>query len=85
MPRSRAIRLPLHLLPAVLVAALGLSSIAAAHSPSVSQAQGSTPAEAVVLEDATLSRAIGATLQGPPARWIGTVSTWRPASPWWSV
>ena len=36
-----------------------------AHAPSVSDVTGTSPAEAVVLEDPTLSRAIGATLAAP--------------------
>jgi hypothetical protein len=50
---------------AVLLAGLLVPVVAAAHSPSVTGSQGSTPAEAVVLEDATLSRAIGATIGEP--------------------
>lgn len=48
-----------------LLAVLLVPATAAAHSPSVTGSQGSTPAEAVVLEDATLSRAIGATIGEP--------------------
>jgi hypothetical protein len=48
-----------------LLAALLSSSSAVAHSPSVSHATTSGPQDAVVLTDATLSRAIGATLETP--------------------
>jgi hypothetical protein len=48
-----------------LLAALLVPGLAAAHSPSVSRATSSTPQDAVVLEDPTLSRAIGATLEAP--------------------
>jgi hypothetical protein len=48
-----------------LLAALLVPAPAAAHSPSVSQASSPTPQDAVVLEDPTLSRAIGATLEAP--------------------
>jgi hypothetical protein len=48
-----------------LLAALLVPGPAAAHSPSVSQASSATPQDAVVLEDPTLSRAIGATLEAP--------------------
>jgi hypothetical protein len=52
-------------LPPLLLLALIVPASAAAHSPSVSGAQASSPQDAVVLEDATLSRAIGATLATP--------------------
>jgi hypothetical protein len=45
--------------------ALLVPTAAAAHSPSVSGAEASSPREAVLLEDPTLSRAIGATLATP--------------------
>ena len=47
---------------AAMLAVLLVPAVAAAHSPSVTEAITSSPAEAVVLEDATLSRAIGATI-----------------------
>ena len=50
---------------AAVLASLLVPAAVAAHSPSVTGAQGSTPAEAVVLEDATLSRALGATIGEP--------------------
>jgi hypothetical protein len=50
---------------AALLACLVVPAAAAAHSPSVTGSQGSTPAGAMVLEDATLSRALGATIGEP--------------------
>jgi nitroreductase len=50
---------------AALLAGLLVPAAVTAHSPSVTRSQGSTPAEAVVLEDATLSRALGATIGEP--------------------
>jgi len=52
----------------VLLATLGallLPAVAVAHSPSVDRDAPATPAQAVVLEDPTLSRAIGATIAAP--------------------
>ena len=50
---------------AALLAVLLVPAAAAAHSPSVTEATTSSPSEAIVLEDATLSRAIGATIGEP--------------------
>lgn len=63
MSRSRPAR-PF-LLPVLVAGVLALPGPAAGHSPSVSEAEASTPTEPIVLEDATLSRAIGATLAEP--------------------
>jgi hypothetical protein len=52
-------------LTASLAAALLLPAAGAAHAPSVLEDGTSTSADAVVLEDPTLSRAIGATLEAP--------------------
>lgn len=52
-------------LPALVLLALLVPGAAAAHSPSVSGAEASSPQDAVLLEDPTLSRAIGATLATP--------------------
>jgi hypothetical protein len=49
----------------LLLTALLIPTTAAAHSPSVSGVEASSPQDAVVLSDPTLSRAIGATLQTP--------------------
>jgi hypothetical protein len=50
----------------ICLLALGLTShAAAAHSPSVSEMDGASPQDAIVLEDPTLSRAIGATIAVP--------------------
>jgi len=48
-----------------VAAALAVPWSASAHVPSVSQAQPSTPETAILLEDPTLSRAIGATIAEP--------------------
>lgn len=52
-------------LSASLLAVILLPMAAAAHSPSVSEADGASPQDALVLEDPTLSRAIGATISSP--------------------
>jgi hypothetical protein len=57
--------MPRLLLAAGLVAGLLVPTAAAAHSPSVTEATTSSPSDAIVLEDATLSRAIGATISQP--------------------
>jgi hypothetical protein len=48
-----------------LVAVLALATPAAAHAPMVVEPGNESPATAVILEDPTLSRAIGATLGAP--------------------
>ncbi len=50
---------------AVAIAAVLLPASAAAHAPSVLTDQSGSPDEAIVLDDPTLSRAIGATLEVP--------------------
>jgi hypothetical protein len=55
-------RLPL---VAVLLAGLLVPATAFAHSPSVVEGSATSPEAAIVLEDATLSRAIGATIEAP--------------------
>jgi len=50
---------------AATLALLLLPAAAAAHAPSVSNQDASSPEEAVVLDDPTLSRAIGAVLSEP--------------------
>lgn len=55
---------PLAPLAAVLAAAL-LPTAAVAHAPSVLEDQSSSAGDAVVLDDPTLSRAIGATIDEP--------------------
>jgi hypothetical protein len=52
-------------LPAAALALLVAAAPVAAHAPSVVQAGNESPATAHVVEDPTLSRAIGATLDGP--------------------
>jgi hypothetical protein len=52
-------------LPAAALALLVAAAPVAAHAPSVIQAGNESPATAHVVEDPTLSRAIGATLGGP--------------------
>jgi len=52
-------------LPAAVLALLVAAAPAAAHAPSVVQPGNESPATAHVVEDPTLSRAIGATLDGP--------------------
>jgi hypothetical protein len=42
-----------------------ISTAAVAHSPSVTYAEASTPEQAIVLEDPTLSRALGSVLSAP--------------------
>jgi len=54
----------IYLTATALVLAL-LPAVAAAHAPSVTSAEPSSPQEAIVLEDPTLSRAIGAVLSTP--------------------
>jgi len=48
-----------------LLGAVVVSSAVAAHSPSVSRDEPSTPSQAVVLDDPTLSRALGAMISRP--------------------
>jgi hypothetical protein len=50
---------------ASLLAMTLLPATALAHAPSVSETTTSSPAEAIVLDDPTLSRAIGATIDQP--------------------
>jgi len=50
---------------ALAVVMLAIPTSAAAHTPSVIQAQNTSPDAAVVLDDPTLSRAIGATIAEP--------------------
>ena len=50
---------------AATLALLLLPAAAAAHAPSVSRQDASSPEEAVILDDPTLSRAIGAVLSEP--------------------
>lgn len=64
-PRAIAARPPLPLLAVAAVAAVGLPGAVAAHAPSVSRDEPATPAQAVVLDDPTLSRALGATIARP--------------------
>jgi hypothetical protein len=52
-------------LPAAVLALLVAAAPVAAHAPSVVQSGNESPATAHVVEDPTLSRAIGATLDGP--------------------
>lgn len=47
------------------LAAATLPGVAAAHAPSVNRDEPATPSQAVVLEDPTLSRALGATISRP--------------------
>jgi hypothetical protein len=54
-----------HNLAAAVLAMLLLPASAAAHAPSVTNEIASSPDEAIVLEDPTLSRAIGAVLDTP--------------------
>lgn len=61
-PRSGATR---GLLPVLVLAAIGLPGAVTAHAPSVSRDEPATPAQAVVLDDPTLSRALGATIATP--------------------
>jgi hypothetical protein len=53
------------LLPAAILTAVLVPAVAVAHAPSVVDEQTASPADAVVLEDPTLSRAIGATIDAP--------------------
>lgn len=50
---------------ASLSAVLTVPSVAAAHAPSVIETDTAGPADAIVLDDPTLSRAIGATIEEP--------------------
>lgn len=52
-------------IPLIVLAVALLPAGAVAHEPSVLEDQSSSPAEAVVLDDPTLSRAIGATIETP--------------------
>ena len=52
-------------LPLLVISALLVPGAAAAHAPSVLEEAGTSAADAVVLEDPTLSRAIGATIASP--------------------
>jgi hypothetical protein len=52
-------------LTAIALALVVLPGSAAAHAPSVTDVMASSPEEAIVLEDPTLSRAIGAVLSAP--------------------
>ena len=54
-----------HILAAAALTVSLLPSSVAAHAPSVESQAASSPAEAIVLEDPTLSRAIGAFLSAP--------------------
>ena len=66
---------------AAALAAMLLPVGSAAHAPSVLTEQTGSPDEAVVLDDPTLSRAIGATLEAP-ARSTGTAWTCGQATRW---
>ena len=52
-------------LPLLVISALLVPAAATAHAPSVLEEAGTSAADAIVLEDPTLSRAIGATIASP--------------------